>query len=175
MKFARFASAAIALAVAGTATAAETNYMFVAGIQGSVTAKGFENSIQVQSVSGGLSNSASAHIGSGAGAGAADAKNLVVTINLDKSWTPLMSTAFLGQMIKSVEVRTVAPNATGATAVVRRILLSGAFITDIQQTTVEKNGVPDHDVLKVSFDYQSIQWNWAQPAMTFTANVVPKS
>jgi len=173
MKFARIAAAALVLAVAGSA--AETNYLFISGIQGSVTAKGYENSIQVQSVTGGLSNSASAHVGSGAGTGAADAKNLVVTMNLDKSWTPLMSAAYMGQLIKSVELRTVAPGANGAPAVVRRIILTGAIVTDIQQTTVEKNGVPDHDVLQVSFTYQKIEWNWTTPSMSFIANVVTKS
>lgn len=173
MKFARIAATALALAVAGSA--AETNYMFIAGIQGSVTARGYENSIQVLSVSGGVSNSASAHVATGAGSGTADAKDLVVAMNLDKSWTPLMNNAFTGKVINSVELRTVAPGANGAIAVVRRIILTGAIVTDIRQTTVEKNGVPDHDVLQVSFSYQKIEWNWTTPSMSFVANVMTKS
>lgn len=173
MKFARIAAAALALAA--VATAAETNYLFIPGIQGSATARGFENSIPVLTVSQGLTNAGSAHIGSGAGAGAADVRNLVVTMNLDKSWAPLLNAGFTGTNLKSLEIRTVAQAANGTSTVVRRIVLTNVFVTAVEQSTVEKNGVPDHDVLTVAFSFQSIQWNWAQPAITYTANISPKS
>jgi type VI secretion system secreted protein Hcp len=173
MKSARIAAFALIAALAVPSLAAETNYVFIKGqktgnINGSVTVKGQENSILVDSVSHEIVSPRDA--ATGLPTGQRMHKPLVLVVPVDKAWPLLMNVLTTNENLVSVVLRTVAPDArTGATSLQRTITLTNANISDVQQYTVDAtNGTPSHDVLKISLTYQKIQWTWVNGGITAT-------
>lgn len=165
MKIARIAALALIAALAVPTVAAEANYLFVKGqksgnINGSVTVKGQENSIAVDSVFHQITSPRDPQ--SGLPTGRRIHKPLVLVVPVDKSWPLLLNVLTTNENLPSVVLRTVAADPrTGVTGLQRTITLTNANIADIQQYTVDAaNGAPSKDMLKISLTYQRIEWTW---------------
>jgi type VI secretion system secreted protein Hcp len=160
----------LALLVAGYASAAETQYLFVKGqksgvIKGGVTVKGQEGAILVDSVSHEIVSPRDP--ASGLPTGQRQHKPIVLTVRVDKSWALLYNVLTTNENLSQVELRVLAPSANGQVTVQRRVLLTNANIADIKQYTVDgTNGSADHDELQISLTYQKIQWTWTDGGIT---------
>jgi|GEM_PF-925853 len=156
--------------LAGSAWPVEFQYLFVQGqktgeIKGSVTAKGEEGSILVDSDS--LDIAIPLEAQNGSASAKRQHKPLVVEVEVDKAWAPLYNLLATAEPLPRVELRTVAPNSTKTMTVQRKVLLTNASIVDIRQFTVDgSNGKPDHDELRISFTYQKIEWDWMDGAVS---------
>jgi type VI secretion system secreted protein Hcp len=156
----------LSLLLAGAASAAETQYLFLKGqksgiIKGGVTAKGQEGAIQVDSISHEIVSPRDAS--SGMATGRRQHKPLTLVVRVDKSWPLLYNVLVSNENLSQVELRVLAPstNGSGTVSVQRKVLLTNANISDIQQYTVDgTNGSANYDVLKISLTYQKIEWDW---------------
>ena len=154
----------LSLLVAGTASAAETQYLFIKGqksgvIKGGVVVKGQEGAILVDSVSHEISipNDPA----TGLPSGRRQHRPLVLTVRVDKSWPLLYSVLVNNENLSQVELRVLVPNTTGVTTLQRKVLLTNANISDIKQFTVDAaNGNANYDALQISLTYQRIEWDW---------------
>ena len=171
MKFARIAGFALAAALVAPTFAAENAYLFLKGqksgnINGSVTLKGFENSIQVDSVAEDVVSPRDPQ--SGLPTGQRLHKPLILVISLDKSWPLLMNVMSTNENLANAEIRFVVPDArTGANAVQRTIRLTNANIAEIQDYTVDAaTGTPKGSVVKLQLTYQKIEWTWTAGGIT---------
>lgn len=109
--------------------------MFIKGrksgnINGSVTARGFENSIAVGSVSHEMSSLRDPQ--SGLPTGRRQRKPLVLVVTLDRSWPVLMQALTTSESLADIQ----------------------------QYTVDATDGTPSRDVLKISLTYQKIEWTW---------------
>jgi len=161
---------AFTMFLAGTAWSTEFQYLFIQGqksgeIKGSVTAKGEEGSILVDSISHEIAIPLDAQTGSSAAK--RQHKPFVVDVQVDRAWAPLYNLFATGESLARVELRVAAPNATKTMTIQRKVLLTNASIVGIRQFTVNgSNGKPDHDELRISFTYQKIGWEWIEGAIT---------
>jgi len=158
-----------ALLLAGAASAAENQYLFIKGqksgvIKGGVVVKGQEGAILVDSLSHEISSPRD--VATGMPSGKRQHKPLVLTVRVDKSWPLLYNALVTNENLTQVELRVLVPNANGtgaAAAVQRKVLLTNANISDIKQYTVDAaNGSANYDVLQISLTYQKIEWDWIE-------------
>lgn len=157
------------LAIAGlfatSSALADTQYLFVSSklrgmIQGSVTAKGLEGAIAVDSAGTQMTSPRDAK--TGYATGKIVAQPLVVVVPVDKAWPILLNALTTNGILSSVQLRTMGASSTGLPVEVRRVDLSTANIIDIQEFTAGgNNGAPRQPMLRISFTYQEIQWTWS--------------
>jgi len=168
---------ALTMFLAGSAWPVEFQYLFIQGqktgeIKGSVTAKGEEGSILVDSVSHEIALPLDAQTGSVAAK--RQHKPFVVEVQVDRSWATLYNLLATGESLPRVELRVAAPNATKTMTIQRKVLLTNASIVGIRQFTVNgSNDKPDHDELRISFTYQKIEWDWVEGAIAAKDDWLP--
>ena len=160
----------LALLLAGTASAAESQYLFLKGqrsgvIKGGVTVKGQEGAIQVDSVSHEIISPRDPQ--SGLPTGQRMHKPFVVNVPVDKAWALLYNVMTTNENIAEFRLNVLTTTGSGTQAVSRFVRLTNANISDIKQYTVDgTNGKPAHDELQISFTYQKIEWTWTEGGLT---------
>ena len=166
----------LGLLLAGAASAAESQYLILKGqksgaIKGSVTVKGLEGAIQVDSIFHEILSPRDA--ASGLPTGQRQHKPFVVNVPVDKAWALLYSVMVTNENLTTVQLRVLAPSTnasgagTGALASQRVVTLTNANIADIKEYTVDgTNGKPAHNELQISFTYQKIEWTWTDGGIT---------
>jgi len=174
----RTLSFVLAMSLAGVASAAESQFLFLKGqksgmIKGSVIVKGQEGSIQVDSVYQEVVSPRDPQ--TGMPTGQTQHKPFVVNVPLDNAWPILFTVMTTNENLSQVLLRVLASNAglsgegVGVPVLQRTVALNNANISDIKQYTVfGTNGKPDHDELQISFTYQSITMTWSNGGITAT-------
>lgn len=156
----------VAMLLAGAASAAENQYLFIKGaksgvIKGGVTVKGQEGAILVDSISHEILSPRDA--ATGMASGKREHKPYTVLVHVDQAWPLLYNLLVTNENITQVELRVMVPSASGVNTLQRKVLLTNANISDIKQYTVDNaNGNGNFDALEISFTYQKIEWVWNQ-------------
>jgi type VI secretion system secreted protein Hcp len=168
-KFISILAASMVVAIASSASAANTIFMTLTGqksgnVRGGVTQKGRENSILVAAFDDEIVSPRDP--ASGLATGQRQHKPLKVTIEIDQSAPILYQMLATNENITNLELKFWRPSAVGVDAQFYTVKLTNASIADIHATTDASHTT----MLDVSFTYQKIQWTWVEGGVTAVDN-----
>lgn len=167
-KFASLVAGTMILATAASASAANSIFMTLTGqksgvVNGSVTQKGREKSIQVNGYDDDIVSPRDA--ASGMATGKRLHKPLKVTLEFDQSAPILYNMADTNENISQLELKFWRPSPSGMETQYFTVRLTNASITEIHTGT---DATTHNPVVEVSFTYQKIQWTWLDGGITAT-------
>lgn len=168
-KLISFIAGSMVLAIASSASAANTIFMTLTGqksgnVKGSVTQRGRENSIQVSAVDDEIVSPRDP--ASGLPTGQRQHKPLKVTIEIDQSAPILYQMLSTNETITMLELKFWRPSPSGVEAQFYTVRLTNASISEIHASTDAAHTT----MLDVSFTYQKIQWTWVEGGVTAADN-----
>lgn len=137
-------------------------------IKGSVTQKGREGAIQVLDIDHSIISPRDP--ASGLPTGQRQHKPFIVTIQLDQSAPLLYNALSNNENLTAFELKYWAPSSksAGTEANVFTVRLSNSNISSIEQFVEKDQTGVLRTYLKVSFNYQRIQWTWTDGGITAT-------
>ena len=137
-------------------------FLKIDGIKGESTVKGHEGTIQIESFSWGMSNSATV---SGGGTGKVSVQDFHFTMKVDKASPKLMLACATGQRIETLQFAIAAPDQTGSGSggpAYYVITLTNVLVSSYQSNgaATPAGAIPEPPTAAVSFNFQKIRWDY---------------